>query len=300
MNAEVNAQVRPPAVWAQLSQPGSALQLALVRTMVGAHLSFVLMSPALPLLARIGGAPHPMAQTSVPHAIEALLSWPQVVWIARTGAVAAVAMAIGLSTRLAIGVVLAAFLITQNYWFRATVSHDDWLYFVFPLLVLSFSRCSDRFAVDAAIRRSPALTGDARSAYRWPIELIVGWFAFLYVAAGIAKLFPLRKGILWLSGRSVQSFAVEFLHDSPLFWLLRHTPFDYRLLWPFTVASLATVMLELGAGALPLLDKRRPLLFLALLCMHASIWALGIPGFVQIGLAFLFAMVPPRAYPDAR
>lgn len=289
-----------PVTWPALAAPGSALQLALVRLLFAAHLLTVFTSPALPLLARIGGKPHPMAATSVPEALETLLSWQDVLLIAQVGAGAAVAMALGLFTRLAVGVVLIAFLITQNYWFRATVFHDDWLYFVFPLLALLFARCSDRLSIDALIARKPPLEGEARSAYRWPIEVIVGWFAFLYVAAGIAKLFPLRKGVLWLSGRSVQSFAVEFLHDSPLYWLLDGTPFDYRLLWPFTLASVATVVLELGAGALPFLDKGRPLLFLGLLGMHASIWSLGIPDFVQIALAFSVAMLPARLFRDGR
>jgi hypothetical protein len=297
--ADANAAGRP-AAWPALAMPGSALQLALIRLLVAVHLVTVFTSPALPLLARIGGAPHPMAGTHVPRALEALLSWQHVLWIAHVGAVAAVAMALGVATRLAVGVVLVAFLITQNYWFRATVFHDDWLYFVFPLMVLLFSRCSDRLSVDALLRRKPPLAGDARAAYRWPVELIVAWFAFLYVAAGLAKLLPLRKGVLWLSGRSVQHFATEFLHDSPVYWVLGRSAFDHCILWPFTLASVATVALELGAGALPFLSKARPLLFLALLGMHASIWSLGIPGFVQIALTFSAAMLPARLFRDGR
>ena len=289
-----------PATWPALAAEGSALQLALVRLLFAAHLVTVFTSPALPLLSRIDAKAHPMAGTSVPHSFEALLSWQDVTLIAHVGTGAAIAMALGVFTRLATGVVLVAFLITQNYWFRATVFHDDWLYFVFPLSVLLFARSNDRLAIDALLRRKPPLSGDARSAYRWPVELIVSWFAFLYVAAGLAKIFPLRKGVLWLSGRSVQAFAVEFVQDSPLYWLLDRAPFDYRVLWPFALASWATVVVELAAGALPCLGKTRPLLFLAVLGMHASIWMLGIPGFIQIALAFLPAMLPARLFRDGR
>lgn len=97
----------------------------------------------------------------------------------------------------------------------------------------------------------------------------------------------------------MQWFAIEFVWDSPLFWLLGHAPFDYRVLWPFPLASIATVALELGAGALPFLGPRRGWLYLLVLGMHASIWALGIPGFVQIALVFAVATLPPTLFRDA-
>ena len=285
---------------AALEQPGSALQLAVLRILVAAHLLTVFTSPALPLLALIGAHPHPMADTALPSWLESRLTWPVVQVAADVGIAASLLLALGLWTRAAVWVVLVAFLITQNQWFRSTVFHDDWLYFVFPLLVLAFSRCADRLALDARFGRQQALSGRERAQYRWPIEAVVCWFALLYVAAGVAKLFPLRKGLLWISGRSVQWFAIEFVWDSPVFWLLGRAPFDYRILWPFTLASVATVVLALGAGALPFLGARRSWLYVAVLGMHASIWSLGIPGFVQIALVFAVAMVPATLFRDAR
>jgi hypothetical protein len=290
----------PYLVVPSLTAPGSALQLAVFRILVAAHLITVFTSPALPLLATIGGHPHPLANTMFPEALEALVTWPLVLVLAQVGTVAALCMALGLLTRVAVWVVLGCFVLTQNYWFRSTVFHDDWLYFIFPLLVLGLSRCGDRLALDALLRKRPPLEGDARATYRWPVEAIVFWFAFLYCAAGVAKLFPLRKGLLWLSGRSVQWFAIEFVLDSPIHWLLGYTPFDYRVLWPFTLASIATVILELGACSLPFLGRRRLLLYFALLGMHASIWCLGIPGFVQIASVFAVAMLPADLFRDAR
>ena len=281
-----------------LARPGSALQLAVLRVLVAVHLCTVFTSPALPLLAVIGGHPHPMAGSWLPNWLEARVTWSHVLLLAQLGAGASVLLALGLFTQVAVWAVLVAFVVTQNHWFRATVFHDDWLYFVFTLLVLGFSRCADRLALDALISRRRPLEGDARAQYRWPIEAVVAWFALLYVAAGLAKLLPLRKGLLWISGRSVQWFSIEFVRDSPLFWVLGRTPFDYRILWPFTLASVATVVLELSAGALPFLGKRRVLPYCALLGMHASIWALGIPGFVQIALVFAVAMLPPTLFRD--
>ena len=282
-----------------LESPGSALQLAALRVVIGVHLLTVFSSPALPLLQAIGGHPHPMTGTAVPAWLEAQLSDAVVTVAASAGSVAALCMVAGLLTRVAVVVALLSFLITQHYWFRTTVFHDDWIYFVFPLLVLAFARTSDRLALDSWLKRRAPLRGAERQAYRWPVELIASWFAFLYVAAGIAKLFPLRKGIVWLSGRSVQQFAVEFLPDSPIFWLHGRSLFDYTLLWPFCLASWLTLLVELGAAAIWVLPRARPWIWCALFGMHLSIWCMGIPGFVQIALVFGVAMLPADLFRDA-
>jgi hypothetical protein len=290
---------RAQAFGTSLGQAGSGLQLAALRIVLGVHLLTVFGSPVLALRAAIGAHPHPMTSSAIPAALEALVPPQAMPLIAGAGTLAACAMIAGLFTRPAILLALVAFLITQNYWFRSTVFHDDWLYLVFPLLTLACSDCADRLALDARLRKRPAKRGAERQAYRWPLELIVGWFAFVYVAAGVAKLFPLRKGVLWLSGRSVQQFAVEFLPDSPIFWLSGHSLFDYRLLWPFCIASWLTLLVEFSAGAMLFLPRARWLFWLALLGMHAGIWCMGIPGFVQLSLVFAVAMLPVELFRDA-
>lgn len=284
--------------WLQnLTAPGSARQLALFRIVAAVHLFTVFQSPALGVLAAVEAKPHPMAGTLLPGSLEALLSWSDVQLVATLGSAAAVLMALGLWTKLATCAVLGALLVTQNYWFRATVFHDDWLYFPFPLLVLLFSRCADRLSLDARLRPARPQPRARPNDHRWPVELIVLGFALQYVAAGLAKLFPLRKGLEWLSGRSVQGFAIEFVHDSPAYWLRGHSLFDYTTLWPFTLASYGTVAVELLA--LGMLSRRPRLwLWLLLLMMHASIWWLGIPGFVQIALVFGVVMLPAEAFRD--
>ncbi|HKP57588.1 MAG TPA: HTTM domain-containing protein [Polyangiales bacterium] len=290
---------RAQAFGTSLGQVGSGLQLAVLRIVVGVHLLTVFGSPVLPLLASVGAHPHPMTSSAIPAALEALVPAEEMPLLGGVGMLAACAMIAGLFTRAAIVLALLAFLITQNYWFRSTVFHDDWLYLVFPLLTLACSDCADRLALDARLRKRSPRRGAQRQAYRWPLELIASWFAFVYVSAGVAKLFPLRKGVLWLSGRSVQQFAVEFLPDSPIFWLTGHSLFDYRLVWPFCIASWLTALVELSAGAMIFLPRARWVFWLALLGMHVGIWCMGIPGFVQLALVFAIAMLPVELFRDA-
>lgn len=287
----------------RLRQPGSAKLLAVVRVVIGVHLLTVFTSPAFPLLARIGGHPHPMTATWFGGGLEQAVA-ANIEWLVQLGAGLSIAMALGLGTRVLVPLLCVLFVITQNYWFRSTLFHDDWLYFGFPLLALGFARTSDAWSLDALIlarwrasRGADAPVVDRRQ-YRWPVEALVLWFAFTYVAAGVAKLFPLSKGLLWLTGISAQQFAVEFVRDSPWFWILGHAPFDLTTRWPFAIAAFGTVLVELGAGLLLFTHRYRLPLFLAILALHASIWMFGIPAFPQMALALGVALIPPRLFSD--
>jgi hypothetical protein len=280
----------------RLAEPGSPTQLAVVRVVFAVHLLTVLASPVLPLLREIGAGPHPQAHSLVPATWfdPAWIDWARVV-----GLIAAATLALGLFTRVAAAFLLAAFVATQGYWFTRTVFHDDWLYFTFYLLVLCFAPSGDAWSLDA-LRRPPPVR-DPR-AYRWPIELMIAWFAWNYVAAGLAKILPLQKGLLWLSGEPSQLFAQEFVRDSPIFWLTGHAGFDLGLRWPFVVASLATVIIELGAASMWLSRRAYAPAFIGLLGLHIGIWMLGIPGFVQICVVSGLLLLPASGFArlDAR
>jgi len=288
----------------RLQRPGSAKHLAVVRIVIAVHLLTVFTSPAFGLLARIGAHPHPLTATWFPPGLEAAVA-ANIEWLVQLGAGLSVAMALGLGTRVVVPFLCVVFVVTQNYWFRSTLFHDDWLYFGFALLVLGFARTSDAWSLDALIlSRWRASRGEAapaidRRQYRWPVELLVLWFAFTYVAAGVAKVFPLSKGLLWLTGISAQEFAVQFVRDSPWYWILGHAPFDLTMRWPFTLAAIGTVAIELGAGLLLFTHRYRLPLMLSILALHASIWMFGIPAFPQMALALGVALIPPRWFSDA-
>src|SRR5262249_24117747 len=136
------------------------------------------------------------------------------------GIVASLLGAVGLFTRPALILCGVCFLLTQNFWFRMSLFHDDWLYFNAYLWILAFSPSSDAWSVDAWLRRRRGLDAPAPSRrHTLAIELMVLWFAGIYVAAGLAKIFPLVKVWDWVSGYRAQRFAQEFLLDSPIYWL---------------------------------------------------------------------------------
>jgi hypothetical protein len=279
-------------VGARLQRPGSPLHLAFVRVVFALHALSVLTSPALPLSRRLTDRPLSLTHTLVPASIERwLVARDHLDLVIAVGVIAALCVVIGLLTRVTLWLLFAAFVLTQNYFFRHSLFHDDWLYVDFYLLVLCVSPCADRLAVDRLLRPTPAR---ARNAYRWPVEVMVAWFALVYVSAAVAKLLPLPRGLWWLSGGSLQHFAVRFLFDSPIYWVLGRPLFDYSLRWPFCIGATACVLVELSAILL-LLTRRfdRPVV-LAIIAMHVVIALIGVPGFVQIALVSSVLFLRPR------
>ena len=282
----------------RLHWPGSAQHLALVRILFGAHLIEVFASPAFDLLQLITPRPHELANTWIPGVVENWVAAHIGLWLI-LGIISSTFTVIGLWTQWAARILLFTFVLTQNYWFRATVFHDDWVFMTFPLLVLAMAPCGDAWSIDAWLAaRQNRQPQRAPTIYRWPIEALVFWFGFVYVSAGLAKLFPLHKGALWLSGISTREFTIEFMFDSPLVSVFNGTPFDFTLLWPFTVVSVLTVIVEVGMIWVWLSDRYRWICIGAVLAMHSAIYMSGIPGFIQIALVCSAALIPSRVFPD--
>jgi hypothetical protein len=287
--------MRLPPDWigARLRLPGSAVHLAVVRIVFAAHAMTVLMSPAIPLLHRVTVQPLFATQTMLPPALEALVAPPaRMQIIVGAGVIAAFATLVGFATFVALPLMFVSFFLSQNYFFRHSLFHDDWLYFNFFLLVLCFSPCADRLALDALLRR-PRRERPA-NAYRWPVEVMILWFALIYVLAAVAKLFPLRKGLMWLSGGSAQHFAVHFVADSPIYWVLGRPLFDYGVRWPFAIAAILTVAIELSALLLVWTRRFDAWVVGAIIAMHVGITLFGVPGFVQIALVSAVLFLRPK------
>ena len=281
----------PTHWWARLQRAGSPTHLAVVRAVFGVHLFVVLASPAVSLLVEWGLPTMPAARSLLPGVLDAHRGGPLLLLLRSIGMVAALLMAVGLFTRVSTWVLFVCFLVTQHAWFRGSLFHDDWLYFTFHLLVLGFAPAGDALAVDRLWRRPPVRDSQA---YRWPIEAMILWFASTYVAAGLSKLFPLRKGLMWLDGATAQRLAIEFVRESPLYWVFGHAPVDLSMRWPFLVGSWLTVAVEVGAVLLLVSTRFYVPVLVAIVGLHVAIFLTGIPGFVQIALVQLVLFFPPQ------
>jgi hypothetical protein len=284
-------------VLARLHWPGSAEHLALVRIALGAFLTSAFLSPAIPYLLEIPGSIFPETRSIVPFALEAFFA--EHMWhVLHVGLIGSVLMTLGLFTRVALPVLFCAYFVSQNFYYRALTAHDDWLYFIFPLLVLCFARPSDVWSLDAWIakkRGKPSCVASDLRAYRWPVELLATWVALVYFAAGLSKLFPLRKGIVWLSGSSAQRMAMYYLRESPAFFVFERSLFDYGLQWPFALLGAGAVLIELSAITLLFTRRLTPFVLAGIVSMHIGIYWMGIAGFTTLALVSSVALIDPRA-----
>jgi hypothetical protein len=211
-------------------------------------------------------------------------------------------MMVGLGGRFTTGIVVATFLVTQYYWFGATLFHDDWIYFTFPLLSFLSLREPTAFSVDGLLRRKSLDSERQSREARFVVEAWVFWIGFVYLAAGIAKLFPLAKGLGWLSGTAAQSFAMEFVRQSPAVALFGEPLFPYDQRWLFAIGSIATVVVEVGAAGVWFTRRVYAPLAVGVFGMHLGIWLVGIPGFIAMFSVLALSLLPSRGFSriDAR
>jgi hypothetical protein len=253
----------------------------------------VFASGVIPLLLAIPAELYPGTRTIFPLGFEIFAAQHLVLPLRAAGVVSSLLLALGLFTRTACWFTLAAYLITQNFYYRMLTAHDDWVYFTFFLLVLAMSPCADIWSLDSKLKKREL---KPLTAYRWPVELMGAWLAILYTAAGIAKFFPLRKGIIWLNGHSLQGMVANEVHESAIYWILGKSLFDYQILAPFVVLGAAGALIELSAVLVLFYRGAAKWIAALIIGLHAGIGAFGITGFLTIFCIAAIAWLDPQLF----
>ena len=133
-----------------------------------------------------------------------------VLWIA---AIAALAMTVGLATRIATVTTFAA--VTYNLFVSTTHMHNNRAYLVIVLAALAVAPCGREFSVDAWLRTRRGLPLLDPSAPGWPLWLLRFEAAMVYGASGLSKLVDPD----WFGGRVAWDRMLEQranLENSPL------------------------------------------------------------------------------------
>jgi hypothetical protein len=104
-------------------------------------------------------------------------------WLA---AAAAVAMSLGLLTRLATATTFA--IVAYNLFLSTTHFHNNRAYLVIVLGLLALAPCGRELSLDAWLRRRRGLPALALSAPAWPLWLLRFECAAVYGASGLSKL----------------------------------------------------------------------------------------------------------------
>jgi uncharacterized membrane protein YphA (DoxX/SURF4 family) len=166
-----------------LGRPVSMRALALLRVLAGP----VVLLHLEPFLADAS-----RGETYLDSFYEPYAGWypelPEGVYVALLwlAAVAAVAMSLGVLTRVATATTFA--IVTYNVFLSTTHFHNNRAYLIIVLGLLAVAPCGRELSVDAWIRRRRGRPALERSAPGWPLWLLRFECAAVYGASGLSKL----------------------------------------------------------------------------------------------------------------
>jgi hypothetical protein len=166
-----------------LARPVSMRALALLRVLVG---PVVLLHLEPFLTDSLDGRtyrdafhePYAAWYPEVPEAVYIGLLW--------LAAAAAVAMSVGLLTRLATGTTFA--IVAYNLFLSTTHFHNNRAYLVIVLGLLAVAPCGRELSLDAWLRRRRTRPAPSPSAPGWPLWLLRFESSAVYGASGLSKL----------------------------------------------------------------------------------------------------------------
>lgn len=287
----------PDNILRRMRLPGSPWQLAVIRVAFGLQIFYAVNSRVFDLLLAVGDDQG--LSTVFPEWFDALVARRLVPSLIIACKLLSVFMVIGLFTRVVVPLLTASFIVLFSFYYVGANAPIHWLYLWFPMLTLCFSGSAHVFSVDAWLWRHRAELSRAKGAlqYRWPAELMVGWFVYIYFAAGIAKVLPVSKGLLWLNGQTSKEILYDRFLDSPMHYIFREPLFDYSGSSALYIGlTVAAVVLELGTIVLLFTSRWHVAVLSLIMAMHLFLYLVGVAGFAQTALVLGVALIDPRFF----
>lgn len=294
----MNIDISRENILSRMQMPGSAIQLAVFRIALGLQIFYSASSQLINLLQVVKGTSR--TKTIFPAFLDSLNASIAFPYLAITVQVLSVFLIVGLFTRYILPFLFIAFLMLFGFWYSKFNAPVPWLYIWFPLLILCFARCSDKLSVDSWLGRTKYEAGNT-TVYRWPIEVVAGWFAYIYVAAGIAKILPFTKGVGWLNGATSQGIIYDRFLDSILFFVFGKPFFDYTShVWVFTALSVFSLAIELACITIYFTDRLNKVIIFLVISMHFFLYLTGVPAFMQTALILSICLLSQSVFDKKR
>jgi hypothetical protein len=279
---------------ARMSLPGSALQLAVFRIALGLQVFYSSSSELFALLQTVEGTKG--TKTIFPALMDDWIAANAYPYMTIALQVLSALLVLGLFTRYILPVITTVFILAFGFWYSKFNAPVPWLYIWFPLLILSFTRCADRLSLDALFGFTKE-EKDKTSVYRWPVEVVTAWYAYIYVAAGIAKILPFTKGLIWLDGATSQKIIYDRYLDSFLHYVVGKPLFDYtQYAWLFGVLSIGSLLIELACIVLFFTNRYNNWIIFLVGSMHLFLYLTGVPGFMQLALVLSICLLSPTLF----
>ncbi|WP_115461527.1 hypothetical protein [Winogradskyella aurantiaca] len=277
----------------RIKRPGSARQLAVFRILLGLQIFYSASSELLNLLQVVNGTEKP---TIFPQFMDNLIAEFSVPYLQVITQVLSVFLILGLFGRLVKPLLFTSFLLLFSFWYSHFDAPVPWLYLWFPLLILMFARSEDVLSLDKYFGFIKT-ESEYKNTYRWPVELVSGWFVYIYVAAGLAKIIPLYKGVSWLDGGTSQGIIYDRFLNSIWFYVFKEPVFDFTTNgWLFASLSIGSLLIELFCIIIFFTNKFNILVIFLIVSMHFFLYLAGVPGFMQTALVLSVCLLPIKYF----
>ncbi len=281
-------------IFNRMQREGSALQLALFRIALGLQILYSSSSELFTLLQIVDGTKG--TKTIFPESIDFLIA-DVLPYLQISVQLLSVLLILGLFTRFILPVLLVTFVLLFSFWYLHFNAPVPWLYIWFPLLILCFSKSADALSLDKYFKIVKITNSPSASVYRWPVEVVAGWFAYIYFAAGLAKVFPLSKGFTWLLGGTSQQIIYDRFLDSAFYYMFGTPFFDYSShTWIFGLLSIASLIIELLFVLIFFTHRYNYSLLFLIMGMHFFLYLTGVPGFMQLALVLSICLINPNTF----
>jgi hypothetical protein len=275
--------------------PGSVHQLALFRILLGLQ---VLYSSGSKVFQHIQQAGTPAGTKNIfPDFLNHFIAAHSVPYLQPITQVLSIFLVLGLFTRYILPFLFVSFLLLFSFLYSIHNAPVPWLYIWFPLLLLNFTKCSDALSLEKWFGMVKPKSPSSSSEYRWPMEVIAAWLAYIYVAAGLAKVVPVYKGLLWMNGGTSQEILYYRFLNSNYFYFFGRPLFDYtQYPWIFAGLSLASVIIELSCILILFTRRFHWPIFILLVLMHFFLYLVGVMGFMQLALLLSISLIHPAVF----
>ncbi|WP_139958091.1 hypothetical protein [Flavicella sediminum] len=271
----------------RMNLPSNPCQLAVFRILLGFYIIYAVTGSVFDLLLVID---RPLGvHVLMPKAVQNFIADYCILGLRISTVLFAFLLSLGLFTKYVTKILTVSFLLLFSFFYKHTDVPIHWLYCWFPLVVLSFSKPSDVLSLDSLIHKRSV---ENSTKYTWPRELILAWFVYIYFFAGISKILPLRKFLIWVNGETSRAIIYNRYLESPFHFIFGKPFFDYSE--PsiiFLALSVFAVLLELSTVVMLFTRKYTVIVVTSLVLMHLFLYMCGVAGFMQtaflLGICFL-------------
>ena len=275
--------------------PGSVHQLAVFRILLGLQIFYSASSKIFQYVLQVPDTAD--TKNIFPGFINQFVDSIAVPYLQPITQVLAIFLVLGLFTRYILPFLFITFILLFSFYYSRHNAPHPWIYLWFPLLLLCFSKCSDALSLDRSFSIVKPISNPVSQVYRWPMELIAGWLAYIYVAAGLAKLLPIYKSWKWLDGGTSQEMMYHRFLNSIYFYLFKRPLFDYtQHHWLFTGLSIASLIIELSCIMIFFTHRFHRVIFIMLFCMHFFLYLVGVLGFMQVAMLLCISLIRPAFF----